>query len=81
MDGAANSRSLFRCARSAAAEEGISLRALVTEALAEKLRAGARDDKPWMKSFGKLRSLHKETTRIDRIIQTEFGQIEPANWR
>jgi hypothetical protein len=34
-----------------------------------------------MKSFGKLRSLHKETTRINRIIEAEFGQIEPEDWR
>jgi hypothetical protein len=72
---------LFRRAKSAAAEQGIPLRALVTEALAEKLRAGAREDKPWMKSFDKLRSLHKETARINRIIESEFGQIDPEDWR
>jgi hypothetical protein len=70
---------LFRRAKSAAAEQGIPLRALVTEALAEKLRAGAREDKPWLKSFGKLRGLHKETARIGAIIEAEFGQIEPAD--
>jgi hypothetical protein len=72
---------LFRRAKAAAAEKGIPFRELVSEALAEKLRAGARDDKPWMKSFGKLRSLRKETARIDAIIQAEFGQIEPEDWR
>jgi hypothetical protein len=72
---------LFRRAKSAAAEKGIPFRELVSEALAEKLRAGARDDKPWMKSFGKLRSLRKETARIDTIIEAEFGQIEPEDWR
>jgi len=29
-----------------------------------------------MKTFGKLRYLHKETTRIDQIIEKEFDQIE-----
>jgi hypothetical protein len=29
-----------------------------------------------MKTFGKLRHLHKETTRINRIIAEEFDQIE-----
>ena len=29
-----------------------------------------------MKSFGKLRSLHKETVKINRIIAEEFDQIE-----
>lgn len=33
--------------------------------------------KPWLKSFGKLRGLHKETMRIDRLIEAEFSRIEP----
>jgi hypothetical protein len=71
---------LFRRAKSAAAERGIPLRALVSEALAEKLRSGAGENKPWLKTFGKLRHLHGETARINRIIQEEFGQIEPEDW-
>ena len=70
--------SLFRRAKSRAAERGIPLRALVTEALSDALRAhgNGREEKPWMKSFGKLRHLHKETERINRIIEEEFEQIE-----
>ena len=67
---------LFRRAKSAAAERGIPLRALVSEALADKLRARGDQDKPWMKTFGKLRSLRKETARINRIIEEEFDRIE-----
>jgi hypothetical protein len=70
---------LFRRAKSAAAERGVPLRALVTEALADKLRAHPNNDKPWMKGFGKLRHLHKETTRINQIIEDEFGRIEPED--
>lgn len=70
---------LFRRAKSAAAERGIPLRALVSEALADKLRARDGSEKPWMKTFGKLRSLRKETARINQIIQEEFGQIEPED--
>jgi hypothetical protein len=72
---------LFRRAKSTAAERGIPLRALVSEALADKLRAPGSGDKPWMKSFGKLRHLHKETLKINRIIEEEFGQIEPEDWK
>jgi hypothetical protein len=72
---------LFRRAKSAAAERGVPLRALVSEALADKLRAPNGKDKPWMKTFGKLRHLHKETKRINRIIEEEFGQIEPEDWK
>jgi hypothetical protein len=72
---------LFRRAKSAAAERGIPLRELVSEALADKLRVQGTEDKAWMKTFGKLRGLHKETARINRIIEAEFGQIEPEDWR
>jgi hypothetical protein len=71
--------SLFRRAKSAAAERGIPLRALVSEALADKLRGQGIEEKPWMKGFGKLRQLHKETARINRIIEEEFGRIEPED--
>jgi hypothetical protein len=71
---------LFRRAKSAAAEQGIPLRELVSEALADKLRAQG-GDKPWMKAFGKLRSLHKETARIAKSIEEEFGRIEPEDWQ
>jgi hypothetical protein len=68
---------IFRRAKTAAAERGIPFRALVSEALADKLRAHSdRDSKPWMQTFGKLRNLHKETARINRIIAAEFDQIE-----
>jgi hypothetical protein len=71
---------IFRRAKTAAAERGIPFRALVSEALADKLRApGGKDSKPWMKTFGKLRHLRKETARINRIIEEEFGQIEPED--
>jgi len=72
---------LFRQAKSAAAERGIPLRALVSEALADKLRARGGQAKPWMKTFGKLRDLRKETARINRIIEQEFGQIEVEDWK
>jgi hypothetical protein len=72
---------LFRQAKSAAAQQGIPLRALVSEALAEKLRQPASGDKPWMKAFGKLRHLHKDLAKIDRIIEEEFERIDPKDWQ
>ena len=57
---------IFRRAKSAAAERGIPFRALVSEALADKLRLLRNNDsKPWMKTFAKFRDLHNETMRID----------------
>jgi len=72
---------LFRQAKSAAAERGVSLHLLISEALSEKLRAQESEDKPWMKSFGQLRHLHKETVRINKIIEQEFRQIDPEDWK
>jgi hypothetical protein len=66
---------LFSRAKSAAAEKGIPFRELVSKVLADKLRASARHEKPWMKSFGKLRSLRRETAHINRIIEEEFSRI------
>jgi len=72
---------LFRRAKSVTAEQGIPLRELVTEALAEKLRSTGGGDKPWLKSFGKLRNLRAETARINAIIEGEFEHIEPEDRR
>ena len=33
--------------------------------------------KPWIALAGKLRHLKKETARINQLIETEFGQIDP----
>ena len=67
---------IFRRAKSLAAERGIPLRALISEALTDKLRADNGGSKPWMSAFGKLRHLRRETDRINRIIEEEFEQIE-----
>ena len=71
---------IFRKAKVKAAERGIPLRQFVTEAVEEKLAAApVAGEKPWMKAFGKLSHLHKETKRIERIIEEEFEKIEPED--
>jgi len=72
---------LFQRAKSAAAQCGIPIRALVSEALADKLQAGSAGGKPWLKSFGQLRHLDRETARINRLIERESGRFEPGDWR
>jgi len=75
--------SLFRKAKSKAAERGQTLRQLVTEALQEKLAANtgkARPGEPgWMEGFGKLRRLRKETQHIQAEIDKRFEVIEPED--
>ena len=72
---------IFRRAKSLAAERGIPFRALVSEAVVDKLQAENGQGKPWMAAFGKLRHLRQETARINRRIEREFEQIEPEDRR
>lgn len=53
----------------------------VTEALAEKLAASSQnEEKPWVNLVGDLKHFHKETARINGIINSEFENIEPEDW-
>ena len=72
---------IFRRAKSNAAEQGIPLRQFVTEAVEVKLRtAPAAGQKPWMKHMGKLKDLHRETARINKVIEEAFEEVDPEIW-
>ena len=74
---------LFRKAKAKAAERGQTLKEFLSEALQEKLTtraSNARTEEPeWMKGFGKLRHLRKETARIQRHLDETFEVIEPED--
>ena len=73
---------VFRRAKSKAAERGIPLRQFVTEAVEEKLRVSLGEaHKPWVKHIGKLKDLRRETRRIETLIEDNFEKIEPENWK
>ena len=73
---------IFRRAKSKAAERGIPLRQFVTEAVEDKLKTSpAPNKKPWVKHMGKLKHLHKETERINRLIEQDTEKIDPELWR
>lgn len=72
---------IFRRAKSAAAEKGIPLRQFVTEAVQEKLRVAPAGEKPWMKHFGKLKHLHKESQLVEKRVEEAFEQIDPEIWK
>jgi hypothetical protein len=70
----------FRKAKATAAGLGIPLREYVTQAVEEKLSLGSlRPGKPWLECAGELAHLHKETMRVQKIIDEEFEQIEPED--
>ena len=60
---------------------GVALRVFVTEAVEEKLAAvSEKQQKPWVRLAGGLKHLHKETARINGILNDEFEEIEPEDW-
>jgi hypothetical protein len=73
---------IFRRAKSAAAERGVPLREFVTQAVREKLAAGSTPpERPWVKHMGKLKHLHEETVRINRLIEEDSEKIDAEMWR
>jgi hypothetical protein len=76
---------LFRRAKSMAAQEGVTLKQLLTQALESRLdaRGSARDGKGvaprWMRAYGALRHLRQERKAIERAIEFEFEKIEPED--
>ncbi|HLZ14171.1 MAG TPA: hypothetical protein VKP58_16435 [Candidatus Acidoferrum sp.] len=73
---------VFRRAKSVAADRGIPLREFVTEAVKEKLSAEAKaSEKPWVKHMGKLKHLKRETKRINKVIEEQSEKIDPEMWR
>jgi hypothetical protein len=70
---------LFRRAKSVAAERGIPLRQLITEAVYEKLKSTS-PERPWMKHLGKLKHLHGERKQIEKRVEQAFEQIDSEVW-
>lgn len=72
---------IFRRAKSKAAEQGIPLRQFVTEAVEDRLKTiPAAGQRPWMKHMGKLKDLRKETARITKVIEEAFEEVDPEMW-
>jgi len=74
---------LFRKAKARAAERGQTLKEFMSEALQEKLKTNAGSvptgEPEWMKGFGKLHHLRKETARIQKRVDKIFEVIEPED--
>ncbi len=71
---------VLRKVKTTAAEHGQSVKEFVAEALRDKLvQHGGRacaDTRRWVQGFGKLRRLHKETLRVQSVIDREFEVLE-----
>jgi hypothetical protein len=72
---------IFRRAKAKAAQRGIPLRQLVSEAVAEKLELRSPASEISVRKLaGGLRHLREETARINALIEREFETIEPEEW-
>jgi hypothetical protein len=74
---------LFRRAKAKAAERGQTLKEFLSEALREKLGTGSgasrRVAPPWMRGFGALRHLRRETAHVQQRVDEAFEVIEPED--
>lgn len=76
---------LLRQAKTAAAQAGVTLKQLLTEALESRLNGtgNASRSRPavpeWMRAYGALRHLRPERKKIEDAIASEFEQIEPED--
>jgi hypothetical protein len=76
--------SLFKQLKISAVKQGKTIRAVVTEALTEKLNRsqhGVEDLPAWRVAFGGLRRLRDETAKINQDIATEFSRVNQEEWK
>ena len=79
---------LFRLAKIAAARQGRPLKDIFAEALREKLikdeQLLGNSEPPWMEYFGVFGDSEEnqtETRRIQEVVDTEFGTVDPLEER
>lgn len=77
---------LFHQVKSTAAQRGVLMKTFITETLKEKLATSASpaDPKPWMAYFGcmaKDPEMKEELHRINKLIEDEFGHVDPEDWK
>jgi uncharacterized membrane protein len=71
------SNALFLRAKSAALSRGVSLSEFVAEGFEKSsVRLLPSGQNLWMKHFGKLKWLHKETKLIEKRIEEAFEHID-----
>lgn len=78
--------SLFRETKALAARKGLSLRQVVVEALAHKLKAETEmpKTKPWLRAFRDLKpddNLVRELRRLSRRVDAAFERVNEEDWK
>jgi hypothetical protein len=74
---------LFRRAKTAAIQAGLTLKQLFTEALERRLdskgNANKRTAPQWKRAYGALRHLRRDRKAIETAMEAEFEKIEPED--
>ncbi len=73
---------MFRKAKATAATRGQSLKQFLNHAIEAELgheKPVKGGNPPWMRFVGSVS--RAESRRIMRIVDKEFGQVEPADWK
>lgn len=74
---------LLRTAKSLAAQEGMTLKALFSIALKDEIKtltSQSQHVQPWRKHFGAMKDLHDENARIQKEIDEEFDKVDMEIW-
>ena len=75
---------LFKRAKVLAAQQGLSMKQLITESLHQRVARQSQEtasEPAWKKAFGAMRAYKKENRRIEKLIEHEFEQLEPEDRR
>jgi hypothetical protein len=69
---------VYRSAETQAAKSGMSVCAFIAAAVTEKSqRSVASPERPWMRSFGELRHLHKRRSESTRLLKKSLKPLSP----
>lgn len=63
---------LFRPAKALAAQEGVSIKQLITESLQQRVFKHPQEttiEPPWKQGFGAMHAYKKENRRIEKLIE------------
>lgn len=73
---------LLRQIKAIGAAQKFSMKQFIIQAILDRLARAKVDsnEKPWMKGFGKLKHLKKETRLVLSEIEEEFGKVNPKEW-
>lgn len=73
---------LFRKAKVRAAEKGLTLKDLIVSGLSKEIEVSTENrEAVWGQFFGAFKDNPEVIDELDRVIEEEFGQIDPEDWK